>query len=262
MDGGELHDRHHIYKSSVEQKTDIQVKDAKGLRGRESRGRENVRYSQQRKFRKSSPWIPETSSSPIQSEPAPSPGSCTDESRQRKYRSDLRMYNEIPSIDPVQSQFSAQPPPSSSLLPPVTILVPYPIPIPIPVPIPIPLPTSVFAKFLTEKKETSLTSSLNNNTDTDRKSSNSDNLTDSVISTTDHTRSVKTSSPSTPPGADNKCHFTVVSSNSDSEHSSAISSKNIVSKSSTRSLRKKKRVNEDTDSNDRQPKRRSKFLTT
>ncbi|KAF7385795.1 hypothetical protein HZH66_011637 [Vespula vulgaris] len=252
---GELHDRHQIYKSAIEQKTDIHVKDVKGLRGRESRSRENIRYSQQRKFRKSSSWIPEASSSPIRSEAAPSPGSCTDESRQRKYPSDLRMYTEMPSVHPGQSQLSAQAP-SSSLLPPVTILVPYPIPIPIPVPIPIPLPTSVFAKFLTEKKETSL-----NNTDSDRKSSISDNLTDSVISTTDHTTSVKTSSPSTPAGPD-KCHFTVVSSNSDSEHSSAISSKNIVSKNSTRSLRKKKRVNEDTESADRQPKRRSKFLTT
>ncbi|XP_043487223.1 putative uncharacterized protein DDB_G0277255 isoform X3 [Polistes fuscatus] len=253
----ELRDRHKIYKSAVEDNGDIHLKDMKGSRARESsRNWDNVRYSQQRKLRKSSSWIPDTSSSPIQSEAIPSPGSCTDESRQHKYHSDLKIYPETASVNPIQSQFSSQTSSSSSsLLPPVTILVPYPIPIPIPVPIPIPLPASVFAKFISDK-DTSL-----NNTDSDRKSSTSDNLTDSVISTTDHTTSIKTQSPLTP--VTDKCHFNVISSsNSDSEHSNALSNKNNLSKSSTRSLRKKKRVNEDNESTDRQPKRRSKFLTT
>ncbi|KAK2581357.1 hypothetical protein KPH14_008123 [Odynerus spinipes] len=256
----ELHDRHRVYKS-MEQKNEIHVKDVKELRGRESKGRENVRYSQQRKFRKSSSWIPETSSSPIQSEAALSPSSCTEETRQQKYQPGLKMYPEtssfmtMPPVHPVQSQFSSQSP-SSSLLPPVTILVPYPIPIPIPVPIPIPLPTTVFEKFLAEKKETS-----SNNTDSDRKSSTSDDLPDSVISTSDHTRSVKTNSSTTP--ISEKCRFTAVSPNSESEHSNAAANGNVaVSKSSTRTLRKKKRVSEDSESTDRQSKRRNKFLTT
>lgn len=256
----ELHDRHQVYKN-MEQKSDINVKDVKELRGRESRGRENVRYSQQRKFRKSSSWIPETSSSPIQSESAVSPSSCTDENKQHKYQTNLKMYPEassfmtVPSIHPVPSQFSSQSP-SSSILPPVTILVPYPIPIPIPVPIPIPLPTTVFDKFLTEKKET-----LSNNTDSDHKSSVSDDLPDSIISTSDHTRSVKTNSSTT--SIPDKCGFTVVSPTSErSEHSTTTLNENaVLTKSLTRSLRKKKRVNEDSNGTDRQSKRRSKFLT-
>lgn len=257
MMNNELHDRNQVYKS-MEPNSDIHVKDVKELRGRESRGRENVRYSQQRKFWKSSSWIPETSSSPIQSEVAMSPSSCTEETRQHKYQAGLKIYPEtssfitMPSVHSVQSQLSSQSP-SSSLLPPVTILVPYPIPIPIPVPIPIPLPTDVFDKLLTEKKDVS-----SNNTDSDRKSTTSDDLPDSVISTLDNARSVQTNSSTTP--VSEKCRFTVVTSNSESEHSTATSTGN-VSKSSTRSLRKKKRTNEDSEITDRQSKRKKKFLT-
>lgn len=61
-----------------------------------------------------------------------------------------------PPMIPLRPQIPLNSPStSSSLLPPVTVLVPYPIPIPIPVPIPIPLPIPMFGKLPKENGDLS-----------------------------------------------------------------------------------------------------------
>lgn len=116
---------------------------------KEPKGRRSHRYSRPQKVFQANTWVPENSTRilpPIVSPPRnPYPQSAFKlpphpavfPNPTYPIRSPLQ-----PRQVPVQNS-------APSLVPPVTVLVPYPIPIPIPLPIPIPIP--LFG-FLPEKK--------------------------------------------------------------------------------------------------------------
>ncbi|XP_053990528.1 uncharacterized protein LOC128882800 isoform X1 [Hylaeus volcanicus] len=78
------------------------------------------------------------------------------ESNRTKYKKQTRA--SLQGFSPVRSnQAESSVPLSTTLLPPVTILVPYPIPVPIPIPIPIPITSPIPSKVMSSEQEVSLT---------------------------------------------------------------------------------------------------------
>ncbi|XP_076623647.1 sine oculis-binding protein [Colletes latitarsis] len=97
-----------------------------------------------------------TSTAPVMQCETPSAAkSFTDETIQIEYKKQTNASLKASSpvqLDQAESSIHTL---SATLLPPVTVLVPYPIPVPIPVPIPIPIPipTPILSKLMTGEQE-------------------------------------------------------------------------------------------------------------
>ncbi|XP_031825486.1 sine oculis-binding protein [Nomia melanderi] len=94
-----------------------------------------------------------TSASTIEHETPLSSECFTDKFNQAKYRKQTNISSRTsPLIQSEQTESSVRALPTS-LLPPVTVLVPYPIPVPIPIPIPVPIPTPILNKLMVDEQK-------------------------------------------------------------------------------------------------------------
>lgn len=154
--------------------------------------------------------------------------------------------------------------PQTSLLPPVTILVPYLIPIPFPLPLPIPIPLPLFAKFFNSRKHEQY--EMRNDT--------TDNNETVSAAPEDLSQRSKTINLQSKIISQNLTSTNIEKSNSDSSTSSSPSSSciNFTTKTNqelpvlpsatrtTRPLRKRRRQSGTPDESDIRLKRRSKFV--
>ncbi|XP_076645719.1 sine oculis-binding protein isoform X2 [Halictus rubicundus] len=91
----------------------------------------------------------DTSASRTEHDATTSPKCLTNKFNRAKYKKQINHSSRTPpSLQSNQADSSGQHALSSSILPPVTVLVPYPIPVPIPIPIPVPIPTPILNKLV------------------------------------------------------------------------------------------------------------------
>ena len=135
-------------KSGIFLEKNIHVKDVRNLQ-------EERDHNLSESVLRSSSWFANLTASAVQHKAPLLSKSFTDGSNAAKCEKQPNVSSRASS--PVQSnraKVSVRALPTT-LLPPVTVLVPYPIPLPIPIPIPIPIPTPISSKLLTSRKEIS-----------------------------------------------------------------------------------------------------------
>ncbi|XP_015434594.1 PREDICTED: uncharacterized protein LOC107190317, partial [Dufourea novaeangliae] len=127
-------------------KKNIHIKDIRVLQ-------EEEKDSSSENILKSSHWF--TNLSTIQNGTQLPSESLTNESSRAKYEKSTNVSSKTEaSVQSNEADASIHALPTS-LLPPVTVLVPYPIPVPIPIPIPVPIPAPILNKFMDNEQKLS-----------------------------------------------------------------------------------------------------------
>lgn len=183
--------------------------------------------------------------------------SCTDESSQTKYQKQTVSPRTSSSKQSNQTELFHSL--STTILPPVTVLIPYPLPIPIPIPIPIPVPisTAIFSKLLTDKED-----SLNIK-DSNCKNMECKNSIENKCSVPDNSQ-IRTSNVSTTESLPQVTSDKFCFSSSLSKPNNETNDDEHYLQQNTKLLRKRKRSNEIINRGHEkiQLKKRNKFIAT